>query len=260
MQTPTATARNRRRWAQLVGGGATALVAPPPSHRPRRCRTATPPTGAIGERRGAEWLEHGGAERKHWTDHGRLDGDHRVLQDRHRSGQRGRRRRLRLCDRDGVEEVQDHHRGAQHHGDDADVERDVQCVWRPRAPAAAGGAPGGPGGFRFRRGAAGGASSGEGGGTQTRPSFPGGGSGAGNFRKQLATLYRDRQGHGGERVHVECLGDTLALGNFPRTDQRLRSQDQEAHDAQNGEAHRDHVEHDDGQCDPVCRIHRPCRR
>ena len=137
---------------------------------------------------------------------------HIVLQDRVRGGEHLGRGRLRLRDRHGVEEVQDHHRGPLHqrHARRRRAALAPGSVPRGRANGASGAprtgafAPGG--GAGFERGGTGG----------SRPSFPGGGSGSSNFRRQLASLSvasgKVTAVHGST---VTVSGIKLSPGSFP---------------------------------------------
>ena len=233
--------------APAVGAGpASSAPAPPRSWRSRpslppagAATTVEPAIGAHRERRCAERLEHGGAERRaparprsSWTSTTQFSktvteavsalavGDCVTV-----TGTPSKKSKTTIAARSIT---------VTH----AVVERVVHRAFGAAAPAARRVDGPGAGGFQFRGG--GGRRrvrrAAEGG---TRPSFPGGGSG----RQQLPQgagqpRHRERQGHRRQRIDGDGVGDDLSPGSFADGQRSKNSQDQEAHDAQDGEPSR----------------------
>ena len=211
MKTPTSRAHVARRWARILGTGATAVVAARAMATSAGAATPATPDRCHRKRGRDQRIEHGGPERQQRPDHRELDDDHAVLQDGYRVGECDRGWRLRDGDGDGVEEVEDDDRGPQHHGHHAELERLVHAAvgttaQRHRRRPGGGFLRTGGGGFR-----------GDGGGASgTRPSFPAGGAGSSNFRKVFALdLHRLGQGDGGQRVDRHGVRHHADTGSLP---------------------------------------------
>ncbi len=224
MQTPTIRRSHRKRWAQLVGGGATALVALAAVAAPAdAASTPSQPTGASGSvaALGASSMEVQNATTGQttvgWTGSTQFSktvteavsslaaGDCVSV-----SGTASKKSKTTITARTITVTT---------------PTSSGSCTASLGARTAGGSAGGGFfGGRRRRTGAGGGRSFGEGGGSGTRPSFPGGGSGANNFRKQLATLsVASGKVTGVSGSTVSVSGASCRWATLPATVRRARA-------------------------------------
>ena len=234
-----------------------AVAVRPPSARRGAAIVAHRAERRHGQRRRARRVRAWKCRTPARADHGELDDDDDVLQGGHRGGERPHRGDCVTVNGVGVEEVQDHHRGAHHHVVHADQQRDVRwhsaVARRPPHrfglwwPAGGGGFHRfGGGGLRWCRGG-------------TRPSFRGR-----QARPTSAKALANLDIASGKVTAVNGsthhrVRHAVSPGQFTPT----AKQDQEVHDA--GEAQdrdaQDHdLEHHPGQHDPDRVLDRPRRR
>ena len=222
MHTSTRHSSNRRRWAQAIGGGVTALVALAAVASPAGAATTTPtrPIGASGSVAALTGSSmevqnaSSGQTTVSWTTTTQFS---KTVTEGVSSltagscvtvtGTASKNSKTTIAARSITVTT------ANSSGTCGGLGTRINA-----GSAQSAGGTGAAGGFQFRRGGGGfGSGGGEGGTSGSRPSFPSGGSGAGNFRKELANLAIAS----GKVTEVKgstitVTGIDLSPGSFPR--------------------------------------------